>query len=499
MLILSLIVMLFTSAYIVFRRRDVLSLYLLATCISLIIMFTGVITNVAKIGGLRQESIKLLFLSPSIQKYLRDLPITLGKIGFAVAIGRFLFPYFLNMIALECTMIPFLRRNKKVLGFLLFIPPLLFLIYYFPNIFRIVVKGRFKLLVSMIYISRIWILIYILAAISVLIIEYRSITVSHFKKDFRYIIFGTIGLAALYALYAVQDPAQIYNIFIEEYISIASLTYINSKLTRLGFLLLLIFVVFFLILGNFGLITYTASNYIEYENERRLKRKFNNRSLGVSVFAHSMKNQLLETKVLDKRIRRELNRDKPDIEKVKDMALHLEDNHKNMLNQLNRLYSSLRDDTVKLAFTDLNQVVEDASIKYQAESGGIPIVLELSKDMKTIGDYDKLLDGVYNLIKNSEEAHSTNVVIRTYTERLFNVIEVSDDGCGMKKKEIKHIFEPFETKKSTSTNWGLGLYFLHHNVKKHYGRILVKSKIGEGTTISIYLPRYYHGGRKGER
>ncbi|MDO5725924.1 MAG: HAMP domain-containing sensor histidine kinase [Tissierellia bacterium] len=493
MLILSLIVMLFTSAYIVFRRRDSLSLFLLAICITLIMMFAGVITNIAKIGGLRSESIRLLFFSPIIQKSLRDLPITLGKIGYTVAIGRCLFPYFLVMIALECTMIPFLRRNKRILRLVLFILPLIFLIYYYPNVFRVLVKGRFKLLVAMIYISRIWIIIYILSAIAVLLKEYSSITVAEFKKDFSYIIFGVLGLAALYALYALQDPAQIYNLFIEEYISIASLTYINSKLTKFGFVLVFIFIVFFLIIGNFGLIRYTASNYTEYESERRLKRKFDTRSLGISVFAHSMKNQLLETKVLDKRIARELNRAEPDLEKIKDMTKHLESNHQNMLNQLNKLYSSLRDNNVKLAFTDLNEVVEKAVIKYQLENGHIPVAIELSNDMKTIGDQEKLIDGIYNVIRNSEEADSSNVVIRTYHERLYKVIEISDDGCGMKRSEIKHIFEPFETKKSTSTNWGLGLYFLHHTVKKHYGRIVVKSKIGEGTTFSIFLPRYYEG------
>ena len=73
------------------------------------------------------------------------------------------------------------------------------------------------------------------------------------------------------------------------------------------------------------------------------------------------------------------------------------------------------------------------------------------------------------------------------------VLEVCDTGSGIPKRDLKRLFEPFFTTKTSRGGIGLGLEICLSIVNEHAGIIRVNSKVGRGTTFSIFLKAQKEG------
>ncbi len=103
-----------------------------------------------------------------------------------------------------------------------------------------------------------------------------------------------------------------------------------------------------------------------------------------------------------------------------------------------------------------------------------------------------------NLIKNAVDAMegSGNIDIAIRPEKNKAIIEISDTGKGIARKNQKAIFNPGFTTKSRG--WGLGLTLTKRIIEEYHGGLIYvkKSEIGVGTTFAIELPMAENGSLK---
>ena len=81
---------------------------------------------------------------------------------------------------------------------------------------------------------------------------------------------------------------------------------------------------------------------------------------------------------------------------------------------------------------------------------------------------------------------------RVYNKDKELTIEIEDNGCGISKEHLSHVFEKFYRVPTgdihTVRGYGLGLYYAKQVTELHKGTISIKSSVGEGTTVTIILP-----------
>jgi CheY-like chemotaxis protein len=76
-------------------------------------------------------------------------------------------------------------------------------------------------------------------------------------------------------------------------------------------------------------------------------------------------------------------------------------------------------------------------------------------------------------------------------EGQFLSLCVTDTGVGMPPDVVARAFEPFFTTKPTGEGTGLGLSMVYGFARQSGGQVRIYSEVGQGTTVCIYLPRYY--------
>ena len=90
------------------------------------------------------------------------------------------------------------------------------------------------------------------------------------------------------------------------------------------------------------------------------------------------------------------------------------------------------------------------------------------------------------MIKNAIEAESRHVWITLEQVEQQIIITIKDDGCGIETERLKHLGEPFYSSKERGT--GLGLTVSYRIIEAHKGKVVVKSKVSQGTIVQIELP-----------
>jgi signal transduction histidine kinase len=114
--------------------------------------------------------------------------------------------------------------------------------------------------------------------------------------------------------------------------------------------------------------------------------------------------------------------------------------------------------------------------------------LELAILNLTINARDAMPDGGLLRIdlqnRNVDRKSPTELSLAEYV-----VMSISDTGTGMDETTLARAFEPFFTTKEIGSGSGLGLAMVHGFVAQSRGAMRIRSKVGEGTTVELWLPR----------
>lgn len=107
------------------------------------------------------------------------------------------------------------------------------------------------------------------------------------------------------------------------------------------------------------------------------------------------------------------------------------------------------------------------------------------------GDFNWTCEAVGNIVKNCMEhmEDGGHLYVETKDYSLYQSLILRDDGCGIEKDELPHIFKRFYNgKREKKDSVGIGLALSKAIVEKEEGKILVKSEVGKGTEFEI---RFY--------
>ena len=120
--------------------------------------------------------------------------------------------------------------------------------------------------------------------------------------------------------------------------------------------------------------------------------------------------------------------------------------------------------------------------------------IDCAEDIKIMADEFHIKNLLATVIDNAVKYSTDPIVDIRVSDESGNVtIEIEDNGCGIAKEHLSHVFEKFYRVPTgdihTVRGYGLGLYYAKQVAELHKGTISMNSRVGKGTTVTIKLPR----------
>ena len=110
--------------------------------------------------------------------------------------------------------------------------------------------------------------------------------------------------------------------------------------------------------------------------------------------------------------------------------------------------------------------------------------------LRVLANHDMLVQVFFNVVTNAfnEMKDGGSIHISAEAGEDIATIRVEDSGPGVRKEDMRHLFDPFFTASRSGTGTGLGLTLTYYIMKEHGGSIEVESEPGRGATFILQFP-----------
>lgn len=190
--------------------------------------------------------------------------------------------------------------------------------------------------------------------------------------------------------------------------------------------------------------------------------------------------------------------------------MNIKQNANRAANLVRQLLAFSRRQTLRPTVLLLDEAIGDMKILLERLLGErVRLEVKTTRDLGHVKvDLNQLEQVIMNLSVNARDAMPEGGLLTLETGQLTHVdgdelgggimpageyvyFAVRDEGTGMTQDVLDHIYDPFFTTKDIGKGTGLGLSTVYGIVKQTGGFIFAESEIGEGTTFTVLLPRYY--------
>ena len=166
-------------------------------------------------------------------------------------------------------------------------------------------------------------------------------------------------------------------------------------------------------------------------------------------------------------------------------------------NLVQSLRTFARLDEAEYQLVNINEGIDSAITLLTTQTGeSIETVRQFGQLAPLYCAVGKLNQAFMNILKNSVEAMeggSGRIGVTTYEDGDDIVIEVSDSGRGIEPERLRRIFDFDFARSSSTVKMGLGLATAYSVMQEHGGTIHIDSTLGDGTTVTVRLPRRRSG------
>ena len=440
----------------------------------------------------KTASVYQLYMQPKIYNYINNIHISVSNISRI---------YNISIVILMLTAVTFiisLSKLKKISKVIMILPIFFFLITADPqfcfNMYCKLYYGDYSSagetlahFVRGIFIFDSYILYVYFFIIAIFLFSYYINTKIFIRK--KHTILSAIAFSILTA----------FTVFTFEVTPVKNYKPINTDLLKfpLGTVVwkdfyVSIFAALVVIISVAVILLWSRPFYLyPYRTKKELQRNALSISQNVRMILHIQKNVFFTIEQLAIQAKNYIDTKKEisenNINKI--INISLDSTH-----SLSKMLNMLRETTISYELISLNDCISEAAEKALASRHDIHYVTNFSYEYSVLCNKIHLTELFVNIFNNAADAIDVanktdkEILVNLDNEDKYVIIEITDNGCGIDKKLLSKIFDPFFSTKNNSANWGIGLNYASKIIKLYNGNIQVKSELNKYTIFQIILP-----------